>query len=148
MLALLIAQTVDTTSDSYESGYAVGRLLVYIFIAAAAFILIRRVLERRRKASEEGKPALVEQDKKEQPVKLEPVVENGSNVDTGPMEAELENIYRKLGAPDGIGEAKGKVRQLARDLSADQGINPDEALYRAYKVSLDQHREYVSSQGS
>jgi hypothetical protein len=154
MLDVLIAQAVDTTSDSYQSGYMVGQLLLIAFIIGAGVIVLRR-LRARRMASDESE--------KDQPTGLSARRTNGRSparavalkpdpktmppeFDTSNMEAELEGIYRKLGAPQGIEEAKGKVKDLARRLTADKGIGGEEALYQAYEVSLDEHRDYLASQ--
>jgi hypothetical protein len=65
--------------------------------------------------------------------------------DTTEMEAELEQIYAQLGAPEGLSEAKGKVHDLAEELVADGGWSEAEALVIAYRRSLEEHRRFLAS---
>jgi hypothetical protein len=166
MLPVLIAQAVDSTSDSYEAGYAFGRILGVILIATLAFLLIRKWRERRQASQAEQRPQTWVPVRMSMPAALATPPPAPATLparpaappappaapptppafDTSRMEAELEGIYRKLGAPQGIEEAKGKVKDLARRLTANQGIGGEEALYQAYEVSLDEHRDYLASQ--
>jgi hypothetical protein len=62
-------------------------------------------------------------------------------------EAELREIYDKVGHPDSFDEAKGKVTALAGELVERDGIDMNEALRIAYGRSLDEHREYLAAKG-
>jgi hypothetical protein len=71
---------------------------------------------------------------------------NGSNGGTAEMDEELQRIYELVGKPWAFKDAKGKVEELADELTS-EGFAPDEALRRAYDRSLSEHREYLASKG-
>ena len=72
---------------------------------------------------------------------------NGSNgSDCAEMDEELQRIYEVVGKPHAFKEAKGKVEELADQLTS-EGVAPDEALRRAYSRSLTEHREYLAAKG-
>jgi hypothetical protein len=72
---------------------------------------------------------------------------NGSNgSDCAEMDDELQRIYELVGKPHAFKEAKGKVEELADQLTT-EGVAPDEALRRAYTRSLTEHRDYLATKG-
>jgi hypothetical protein len=72
---------------------------------------------------------------------------NGTGPETSELEAELREIYDKVGHPDSFDEANEKVTSLADDLVERDSIDKDEALRIAYGRSLAEHREYLTAQG-
>jgi hypothetical protein len=78
----------------------------------------------------------------EEPVEEEPAPDP---FDVSEMDAELESIYHKVGVPEGIPEAKAKIRAETQQFMAD-GMDEPEALHKAYELSLADHREYLASQ--
>jgi hypothetical protein len=91
---------------------------------------------------EESEPEVVELPEPDDPA---PVV---AEWDTSEQEAELESIYERIGKPEAVSEAKDKVRDLAQQRTADGSWSDDEALHKAYQVSLAEHREYLAAQAS
>ena len=78
----------------------------------------------------------------------EPVASlNGAAPEISGLEAELKEIYEKVGKPDSFEEAKGKVTDLAAELVEKDGVDMDEALRTAYRRSLTEHREYLAAKG-
>jgi hypothetical protein len=74
-------------------------------------------------------------------------VSNGAGPEPPELEAELREIYEKVGHPDSFHEANEKVTSLAGDLIMRDSIDKDEALRIAYGRSLDEHREYLAAKG-
>ena len=80
---------------------------------------------------------------------LEAVNANGNGAngnDCAEMDEELQRIYELVGKPHAFKEAKGKVEELAGQLTT-EGLAPDEALRRAYERSLTEHRDYLAAKG-
>jgi hypothetical protein len=74
-------------------------------------------------------------------------ISNGAGPEVSELEAELREIYDKVGHPEAFEEAKGKVTDLAADLVERDGTDMDEALRTAYDRSLAEHREYLTAKG-
>jgi hypothetical protein len=71
----------------------------------------------------------------------------GQEIDCREMREELQRIYSLVGHADSLPEALEKVQALADDLVVQEGCRADEALYIAYRRSLDEHRDYLAAKG-
>jgi hypothetical protein len=143
---------VPAADLGYMAAYQAGQLLGLVILAALAFWLLRRARRRSEQRYEElaPKPPTVSaivaaaEPVAAKPVAAKPVAEpNGSP----PEEAELREIYEKVGKPEALVEAKEKVVDLAAQLVERDGIEMDEALRTAYRRSLAEHREYLAAKG-
>jgi hypothetical protein len=72
---------------------------------------------------------------------------NGAGPDVSELEAELKEIYERVGQPEAFEEAKGKVTDLAAELVERDGVDMNHALRAAYLRSLTEHREYLAANG-
>jgi hypothetical protein len=138
---------VPAADLGYMAASQAGQLLGLVILAALAFWLLRRARRRSEQRYEELAPepptvsAIVAAAK---PVVAKPVAESNG---TPQEEAELREIYEKVGKPDAFAEAKEKVVDLAAQLVEREGLGMDEALHTAYRRSLAEHREYLAAKG-
>jgi hypothetical protein len=139
---------VPAADLGYMAAYQAGQLLGLVILAALAFWLLRRARRRSEKRYEElaPEPPTVS----EIVAAAEPVAEsNGTPPEEAEPheEAELREIYEKVGKPEAFAEAKEKVVDLAAQLVEREGLDMDEALRTAYRRSLAEHREYLAAKG-
>jgi hypothetical protein len=166
MDCVLLTAATNTSS----SAYAVGQIMGLVVLVALAVWFVRRARERSQKRFQELAPAPPVIDEPplsgrplavtEPPAVMKPPAiagangaapaaaaeSNGTELDCTHLEQELKVIYVKLGKPGAFAEAKEKVLDLARERFAEGTWNQDEALYKAYEVSLAEHRKYLAGQ--
>jgi hypothetical protein len=146
----------------------VAQILGLVIVAGLAVWLVRRAVKRSHNRYEELAPnpvtveAIVADAESAatsngaQPERVaqsngtdsEPVAQsNGAGPEPSELEAELREIYDRVGRPDSFEEAKGKVTDLAAELVERDGIEMNEALRVAYRRSLAEHRSYLAEHG-
>jgi hypothetical protein len=119
-----------------------SQILGLVILAALAVWLVRRAHRRSEERYRQFSPQLPTVSAVV--AAAEPVARsNGSP----PEEAELREIYDKVGKPEAFGEAKEKVVSMAAELVVRDGIDMAEALRIAYRRSLAEHREYLAARG-
>jgi hypothetical protein len=133
----------------------VVQILALVLVVALVFWLVRRARKRSQSRDEHAPQpssvapiaAKVETAESDHEVPELVAESNGADPEPTELEAELKEIYDKVGEPDSFGEAKEKVTALAADLVERDGIDMNEALRIAYLRSLVEHREYLAAKG-
>jgi hypothetical protein len=123
-----------------------GQLLALLVLAGLAFLLLRRARRRSKERYEAAAP---------QPLTVSGLLADGDSEPAArsngngspPEEAELREIYERVGKPEAFGEAKEKVVSLAADLVERDHLEMHEALRTAYRRSLREHRQYLADKG-
>jgi hypothetical protein len=123
-----------------------GQILALVVLACLAFLLLRRARRRSKERYEAAAPAPLTVSKivgETESESAAPANGNGSP----PEEAELREIYERVGKPESFPEAKEKVVSLAAELVEQDDLEMDEALRTAYRRSLREHRQYLAAKG-